>query len=62
MLRELNRRGKTVPTIAVSAARASQTRLEEFHPVAYLPKPFAIEALLRLVIGEQIAESNQDTD
>jgi len=52
VLRELKRRGTEVPTIVVSAVRVSQSRLEEFHPLAYLPKPFPIEALLRLVLGK----------
>jgi DNA-binding response OmpR family regulator len=51
VLRELRRRGKEVPTIVLSAVRVSQSRLDEFHPLAYLPKPFPIEALLRLVVG-----------
>jgi DNA-binding response OmpR family regulator len=49
VLRELHRLGIDVPTIVVSAVRVSQSRLEEFHPMAYLPKPFPLEALLRLV-------------
>jgi DNA-binding response OmpR family regulator len=51
VLRELRQRGHEVPTIVVSAVRVSQSRLDEFHPLAYLPKPFPIEALLRLIIG-----------
>jgi len=53
VLRELKRRGTVVPTIVVSAVRVSQSRLDEFHPLAYLPKPFPIDALLRLVVGER---------
>src|ERR1700736_3920754 len=49
VMRELRRLGIEVPTIVVSAVRVSQSRLEEFHPMAYLPKPFPLEALLRLV-------------
>jgi DNA-binding response OmpR family regulator len=49
VMRELRRLGIDVPTIVVSAVRVSQSRLEEFHPMAYLPKPFPLEALLRLV-------------
>ena len=48
-MRELRRLGIEVPTIVVSAVRVSQSRLDEFHPMAYLPKPFPLEALLRLV-------------
>jgi DNA-binding response OmpR family regulator len=49
VLRELRRRRSEVPTIILSAVRVSHNRLEEFHPIAYLPKPFPIDALLRLV-------------
>jgi len=49
VMRELRQLGIDVPTIVVSAVRVSQSRLEEFHPMAYLPKPFPLEALLRLV-------------
>jgi DNA-binding response OmpR family regulator len=49
VMRELHRLGIDVPTIVVSAVRVNQSRLEEFHPMAYLPKPFPLEALLRLV-------------
>ena len=51
VLRDLQRRSINVPTIVVSAVRVSQSRLDEFHPMAYLPKPFPIDALLRLVLG-----------
>jgi hypothetical protein len=51
VLRGLNQRNVQVPTIVVSAVRVSQSRLDEFQPLAYLPKPFPIEALLRLVVG-----------
>jgi DNA-binding response OmpR family regulator len=53
VLRELKRQGIEVPTVVVSAVRVSQVRLQEFCPLAYLPKPFPIEALLRLVFGDQ---------
>jgi len=49
VMRELRKLGVDVPTIVVSAVRVNQSRLEEFHPMAYLPKPFPLEALLRLV-------------
>jgi DNA-binding response OmpR family regulator len=62
VLRELKRRGKDVPTIVVSAVRVSQNRLDEFHPLGYLPKPFAIEALLRLVLHERAPEHEPDND
>jgi DNA-binding response OmpR family regulator len=62
VLRELRLRGNDVPTIVVSAVRVSQSRLDEFQPLAYLPKPFPIEALLRLVVGAPHDESNDSTD
>jgi DNA-binding response OmpR family regulator len=56
VLRDLQRRGIEVPTVVISAVRANPSRMAEFRPVAYLPKPFPLEALLRLVIGP--AEGN----
>jgi CheY-like chemotaxis protein len=56
VLRELHRLGIDVPTIVVSAVRVSQSRLDEFHPMAYLPKPFPLEALLRLVFSATSAD------
>jgi DNA-binding response OmpR family regulator len=64
VLRELKRRGKEVPTIIVSAVRISQNRLDEFRPLAYLPKPFPIDALLRLVLdgrpGQRADQPDED--
>ncbi|MBE3560328.1 MAG: response regulator [Ktedonobacteraceae bacterium] len=37
-----------LPVVVLSAVRVSPRRLAEFHPLAYLPKPFPIEAVLRL--------------
>lgn len=37
-----------LPVVVVSAVRVSLSRLKEFPLLAYLPKPFPIEALLRL--------------
>ncbi|MBV9691010.1 MAG: response regulator transcription factor [Ktedonobacteraceae bacterium] len=39
---------KALPVVVLSAVRVSPHRLAEFHPLAYLPKPFPMEALLRL--------------
>jgi CheY-like chemotaxis protein len=38
----------TLPVVVLSAVRVSLARLHEFHPLAYLPKPFPMDALLRL--------------
>ena len=39
-----------LPVVVLSAVRVSPRRLEEFHPLAYLPKPFPMDALLRLAV------------
>jgi CheY-like chemotaxis protein len=39
-----------LPVVVVSAVRVSPHRLSEFRPLAYLPKPFPMEALLRLAV------------
>ncbi len=39
---------KKLPVVVLSAVRVSPSRLAEFHPLAYLPKPFPMDALLRL--------------
>ncbi|GAC1427371.1 MAG: hypothetical protein PVS3B3_21760 [Ktedonobacteraceae bacterium] len=39
---------KKLPVVVLSAVRVSQSKLAEFHPLAYLPKPFPMDALLRL--------------
>jgi DNA-binding response OmpR family regulator len=57
VLRDLQRRHIAVPTIVVSAVRVSQSRLDEFQPLAFLPKPFSIDALLRLVLGATVAHA-----
>ncbi len=40
--------GQKLPVVVLSAVRVSARRLAEFHPLAYLPKPFPMDALLRL--------------
>ncbi len=62
VLRELRGRGTEVPTIVVSAVRVSPERLKEFHPLAYLPKPFPIEALLRLVLGGLVPQPEPESE
>jgi DNA-binding response OmpR family regulator len=46
------RDGGPLPTIVLSAVPLSSERLAEFKPVAFLPKPFPLDVLLRLVVGE----------
>jgi DNA-binding response OmpR family regulator len=46
--REIDGHVQTLPVVVLSAVRVSPRRLAEFRPLAYLPKPFPIEALLRL--------------
>jgi DNA-binding response OmpR family regulator len=41
---------KKFPVVVVSAVRVSPRRLAEFRPLAYLPKPFPMDALLRLAV------------
>lgn len=45
---ELNGNSQQLPVAVLSAVRVSPQRLLEFHPLAYLPKPFPMDALLRL--------------
>lgn len=44
---QLQGQGSRLPVIVLSAVRVSPGRLAEFRPLAYLPKPFPMEALLR---------------
>ena len=46
--RTMDSEGAKLPVVIVSAVRVSLARLKEFPLLAYLPKPFPIEALLRL--------------
>jgi len=48
-----------LPVVVVSAVRASLSRLKEFPLLAYLPKPFPMEALLRL--ADEAAQRRQGT-
>jgi DNA-binding response OmpR family regulator len=41
-----------IPVIVLSATPLKPDRVAEFQPLAYLPKPFPLESLLRLVVGE----------
>jgi DNA-binding response OmpR family regulator len=40
--------GSKLPVVVLSAVQVSPRRLAEFRPLAYLPKPFPLESLLRL--------------
>jgi CheY-like chemotaxis protein len=60
--------GGKLPVVVLSAVRVSPGRLAEFRPLAYLPKPFPLEALLRLAAeaaqhdagGPEPASSNEE--
>ncbi|GAC1400537.1 MAG: hypothetical protein NVS4B12_09480 [Ktedonobacteraceae bacterium] len=45
---DIDGHGEKLPVVVLSAVRVSPNRLAEFHPLAYLPKPFPMEALIRL--------------
>ncbi len=47
-----------LPVVVVSAVRVSLARLKEFALLACLPKPFPIDALLR--VTEECAQHNQE--
>ena len=48
-MRELDRRGLTLPTVVFSAVQPSAPRVREFGPLGVLHKPFPIDALLQFV-------------
>ncbi len=48
LAQDLDGDGQKLPVVVLSAVRVSPNRLAEFHPLAYLPKPFPMDALLRL--------------
>ena len=45
---QMNGHARQLPVVVLSAVRVSPRRLQEFHPLAYLPKPFPMDAILRL--------------
>lgn len=49
---------RKLPVVVLSAVRISSRRLAEFHLLAYLPKPFPMDALLR--IAAEAAERRAD--
>jgi len=56
---EIGANAEQLPVAVLSAVRVSPRRLLEFHPLAYLPKPFPMDALLRLA-AEAAARRNGD--
>jgi DNA-binding response OmpR family regulator len=58
LLRQLSAQGITceaLPTIVLSAGQPAQSRISEFQPRAFLPKPFPVDALKRLM-AEALAD------
>ncbi|HEY7349291.1 MAG TPA: response regulator [Ktedonobacterales bacterium] len=58
-------RARAPAVIIITAVRPVRSRLEAFHPVAVLLKPFPIEALLRLiqrVLGASSVELAEDAE
>jgi DNA-binding response OmpR family regulator len=49
ILRRLQTYDISPQVVVISAVRVSPERLREFKPLAYLPKPFPLEALLRII-------------
>ena len=58
LCRALRARGFEIPKIILSATRVTPERLAEFKPLAFLPKPFPLEALLRLVVASEETPAN----
>ncbi len=52
---------QVLPVVVLSAVRVSPARLAEFRPLAHLPKPFPMEALLRLA-SEAAQRKQQSPD
>lgn len=60
VVRGLREAGRDLPFVVVSAVRVRPERLDEFKPLAYLPKPFPLDALLRIAAGESVGEAAED--
>jgi DNA-binding response OmpR family regulator len=65
----LNGSAGQLPVVVLSAVRVSPARLQEFHPLAYLPKPFPMDAILRLAAeaasrrnGEVVSETTDEEE
>ena len=66
---EMNGHAGQLPVVVLSAVRVSPGHLQEFHPLAYLPKPFPMEAILRLAAeaasrrnGEAVSEKEDEEE
>ncbi len=62
VLRQLAAHGITcesLPTIVLSARQPARSRITEFHPRAFLPKPFPVDALKRLITEALTATTSQ---
>ena len=57
LMRALAAQKRDLPTIVMTGTRVTPERLAQFRPLAYLPKPFPIDALLRIVSGD-VAEGD----
>jgi CheY-like chemotaxis protein len=58
---EIDGNSERLPVVVISAVKVSPRRLAEFRPLAYLPKPFPIEALLRLAAQTASLSSGEGT-
>ena len=65
---QMNGHAGKLPVVVLSAVRVSPRRLQEFQPLAYLPKPFPMEAILRLAAeaaqrrnGDEVHEQEDET-
>lgn len=60
---QMNGYAGKLPVVVLSAVRVSPRRLQEFQPLAYLPKPFPMEAILRLAAeAAQRRNGNEATE
>ena len=66
---QMNGHAGQLPVVVLSAVRVSPRRLQEFHPLAYLPKPFPMDAILRLAAeaasrrnGEIVSEATDEEE
>jgi CheY-like chemotaxis protein len=66
---QMNGHAGQLPVVVLSAVRVSPHRLQEFRPLAYLPKPFPMEAILRLAAeaarrrnGESVSEQEDEQE